>query len=136
MTQLPNPSHPIHPAVGSIIAGNWSLGVSNGQVQNFKWDANAITLGGKANGSLSITKLTNTTGGITTPSAPTIKLEGNNTQFKGNADIAINGKPVYTDVPIVFYLLNGKLVNLTIASAKTNNAFPLPLFGIVTSLTH
>ncbi len=65
-----------------------------------------------------------------------VKLSGNATQFKGNADININGKPTITNAPIVFYLLNGKLVNLTIGppSGKTYNPFPLPLFGIVTQV--
>lgn len=134
MTQLPNPSHPAAPPVGSIIGGNWSVDVSNGQVKNFTWDVKHYTLSGKVNGTFQIVKLTNTTGAVQPRSSPTIVLEGNHTQFSGNADIVINGKPAFTNVPIVFYLLNGKLVNLTISSAKTNNFFPLPLFGIVTSL--
>lgn len=134
MTQIPKPSQPPAPPVGSIIGGNWSVDVSNGQVKNFTWDVKHYTLGGKVNGTFQIVKLTNTTGALLPHSSPTIKLEGNNTQFSGNANIVINGKPAFTNVPIIFYLLNGKLVNLTISTAKTNNFFPLPLFGIVTSL--
>ena len=136
LTTPPTPSHPVAPPVGSIIGGNWSLDVSNGQVSNLKWDVNHYTLSGKVNGTFSITKLTNTTGAITPHSSSTIKLEGNSTAFKGNADININGKPAVTNAPIVFYLLNGKLVNLTIGPGKgqTSSAFPLPLFGIVTSV--
>ncbi len=132
----PTPSQPVAPPVGSIIGGNWSVDVSNGQVSNFKWDVNHYTLSGKVNGTLSIAKLTNTTGALTPHSSPTIKLNGNYTAFKGNADININGKPSLTNAPIVFNLLNGKLVNLTIGPGKgqTSSPFPLPLFGIVTSL--
>ena len=135
MTQLPNLTHPAAPPVGSIIAGNWSLGVSNGQVSGFTWNVVHYTLSGKENGTFQIEKLTNTTGAVQPHASPTIVLRGNYTQFSGNADIVINGKPAFSNVPIVFYLLNGKLVNLTISSAKTDNFFPLPLFGIVTSLT-
>jgi hypothetical protein len=132
----PNPSQTVAPPVGSIIGGNWSVDVNNGQISNFKWDVNHYTLGGKVNGTFTITKLTNTTGAITPGSSPTIKLNGNSTAFKGNADVIINGKPALSNAPIVFYLLNGKIVNLTISpgAGKTYNPFPLPLFGIVTSL--
>jgi hypothetical protein len=94
------------------------------------------TLSGKVNGTFSITKLTNATGAVASGASPLIKLSGNSTQFKGNADININGKPALSNAQIVFYLLNGKLVNLTISpgAGKTYNPFPLPLFGIVTSL--
>ena len=135
MTQLPNLTHPAAPPVGSIIGGNWSVDVSNGQMNSFTWDVVHYTLSGKANGTFQIVKLTNTTGAVQPHSSPTIVLKGNHTQFSGNADIVINGKPAFSNVPIVFYLLNGKLVNLTISAAKTDNFFPLPLFGIVTSLT-
>ncbi|MBV9177406.1 MAG: hypothetical protein JO297_10235 [Nitrososphaeraceae archaeon] len=71
-----------------------------------------------------------------TPS-PTAKilLDGNSTTFKGNANIIINNKPIFTDVLVVVYLLIGKIVNLIINPAKTNGSFPIPFFGIVTSLT-
>ena len=133
----PPPSETIAPPVGSIIAGNWSLSVNNGKVQNFKWDVNHYTLNGKVNGTFSITNLRNTTGAVTAGASPLIKLSGNSTKFKGNADINISGQTGLTNARIIFYLLNGKLVNLTITpqAGKTYNPFPLPLFGIVTSLT-
>jgi hypothetical protein len=93
-------------------------------------------LGGKVVGTLSIDKLTNVNGQITPHTGTGIVLQGNNTGFGGNADININGKPTFKDVPVVVYLLNGKLVNFTISANKTNGLFPFPLFGIVTSLTH
>lgn len=134
MTQL-NLAHGAAPPVGSIIGGNWSFAVANGVLKDFKWDANAFTLGGKVNGTLSINKLTNVTGETAGEPAHTIVLKGNTTNLAGNVDININGKPAFTNVPVALHLLYGKLVNLTISPAKTDNLFPFPLFGIVTSLT-
>ena len=31
------------PPVGSVIAGNWSFAVNNGQLQDFEWNEEAIT---------------------------------------------------------------------------------------------
>jgi hypothetical protein len=92
-------------------------------------------LSGKVDGSLSISKLTNVT--VATPEHPAraIISNGNNTSFGGYANIDINGKPTYTDVPVVVTLIKGKLVNLTVDAAKTNNAFPFPFFGIVYAMS-
>lgn len=106
-----------------------------GELENFKWDATRYNLNGKVNSTLSITSLTNTTGALTPSPTAKILLKGNSTTFKGNANINIDNKPVFTDVPLVLYLSNGKLVSLIITPAKTNGAFPLPFYGIVTSLT-
>jgi hypothetical protein len=126
------------PIVNSIIAGNWSFAVSNGQLQNFKWIVESITPNGKVTGSLSINGISNASNvNMSLPlSSSQIKLEGNHTSFKGNADINFNSKPVFTDVPVVVSLVNGKLINLSIETAKTSNFFTVPLFGTITSLTH
>jgi hypothetical protein len=118
ISQLPKANGP---AAGSIIGGNWSFTGSNGDVQNFKWQATAFKLNGKENGTLSINSLTNSTGAMTASPTAKIVLIGNSTSFKGNASINLNNKPTFTDVPVVVNLLNGKLVNLTISPAKTNN---------------
>jgi hypothetical protein len=136
LSQHVNPSTPGAPPTGSVISGNWSFAVSNGQLKDFKWHEVAMTLSGKQNGTLAIDKLTNASGSVRPNEPATIVLHGNSTAFKGNVDIVINGKPMFTNVPVAVHLLNGKLVNFTISPAKTNDLFPLPLFGIVTSLTH
>lgn len=133
--QVPKSSQPQAPPVGSIIGGNWSFAVSKGVLQNFKWDATTYKLDGSANGTLSINELTNSTGALKPSPTNAIVLRDNNTVFKGNANININGKTAFSNVPVVVFLLKGKLVNFSISATKTNNFFLLPLFGIVTSLT-
>jgi hypothetical protein len=125
--------------VGSVIGGNWSFSVKGGTLQDFKWNAVAYTLSGKVNGTLSINGLSGATGAIseerTNPQQPIsrgITLQNNMAAFKGTANIDVDGKPKWSNVPVVVYLLNGKLVNLTVDTTKTN--ILLPLFGIVTSL--
>jgi hypothetical protein len=135
------PTNPISqfnlsPPVGSIIAGNWSFAVSDGKMQDFKWNAESITLSGVVNGTASFSGISNSTGAIPPSTNENIQLsEGNNTSFKANADFNINGRTVFQDVPITLYLLNGKLVNLSVDPVKTGGLFTTPLFGIVTSLT-
>jgi hypothetical protein len=124
------------PAIGSIISGNWSFAVINGQLQSFKWNSEAVTLSGKVNGTFSIDEIRNSTGALPPSNSNKIQLEGNHTDFKGIADINLNDRSVFHDVPVVVHLLNGKLVNLSIDPSKTFNVFSLPLFGIVTSLIH
>ncbi|HXT83751.1 MAG TPA: hypothetical protein VN704_05390, partial [Verrucomicrobiae bacterium] len=125
------------PAAGSIIAGNWSFVINGGKLQDFQWDVQHLTLNGKINGTFSITKVSNSTGEVPPISTnKDIQLSNNNsTMFKANAQINFNGKTVFKDVPIVLSLLNGKLINLSIDSVKTEGLFTVPLFGIITSLT-
>ncbi len=138
MQTLPTPISQFNllPPVGSIIAGNWSFAINGGKLQDFKWDVDHLTLNGKVNGTLSITGVTNSTGAV--PPVTTSNIiqlaKNNSTIFKSNADININGKTAFRDLPIVFTLLKGKLVNLSIDPAKTGGFFTVPLFGIVTSL--
>jgi hypothetical protein len=124
------------PPVGSIIAGNWSFAVKDGKLQNFNWKVEFMALNGKVNGTSSITGVTNVTGAvlpITTNNSIQLS-KSNSTIFKANADINVNGKTAFRDVPIVFSLLKGRLVNLSIDPAKTEGLFSTPLFAIVTSL--
>lgn len=123
------------PPVGSVIAGNWSFAVNDGQLQDFEWMAEAITLSGKVNGTLSITGISNPTGAIPSSTNNTIQLAGNQTSIHGNADININGRTSFYDVPVSVYIINGKLVNLSLDPSKTGGFFSVPLFGVVTSLT-
>ncbi|MBV9178185.1 MAG: hypothetical protein JO297_14235 [Nitrososphaeraceae archaeon] len=122
---------------GSIIGGNWSFDVSGGNLQNFKININMLGLDGKVEMAHTINGLKNPTSVITTPSASNrIFLINDNTSFKGTADITANGKPNWTDVPVVVSLINGKLLNVSINQEKTNNHFTgIPIFGIVNSLT-
>jgi hypothetical protein len=139
VTQTPNPSISqlnLSPPPGSIIAGNWSFAVNGGKLQDFKWKVEFIALNGKVNGTSSITGITNSSGAVAPSTNSNIQLSaGNNTAFKANADVNINGKTAFNDVPIVLYLLDGKLINLSIDPAKTGGYFTTPIFGIVTSLT-
>jgi hypothetical protein len=140
ITQIPPPG-PISqfnllPPVGSIITGNWSIAVNGGKLQDFKWNVESLTLNGKVNGTASIAVSSNATGVVESSTNNAILLsESNNTAFKANADININDRTAFYDVPIVFYLLNGKLVNLSVDTVKTGGLFSTPLFGITTSLT-
>src|SRR5690606_28227779 len=34
------------PSIGSVIGGNWSFTVDQGQLENFSWNATSYTLGG------------------------------------------------------------------------------------------
>ena len=119
-----------------VTGGDWSFDVSNGQLQDFKVELNRHSLGGHEvethviDGLTDAAPLTNTTGNE-------IVLVGNNTQFKGLADIQTTetGK-VWEDVPIVAYLINGHILNISFDVAKSEGHFlNLPLFGVVTSLT-
>lgn len=126
------------PPTGSIIAGNWSFVVNDGKLKDFKWDVNHLTLNGKVNGTFSITEISNSTGAVlptTTNKNIQLSENSNSTIFKANANININGRTVFNDVPIVLSLSNGKLVNLSIDPAKTDGLFITPIFGIATSLT-
>ena len=126
----------IAPPQGSILSGNWSFAVSGGQLQDFKWNAEAIALNGKVNGSFSISEIRNSTGAILPSTNNNIQLTGNNTAFRGIADVNINGKTAFSDVPVTLYLINGKLANLSLDPFKTGGYFSVPRFGVVTSLTH
>lgn len=125
------------PPVGSIVGGNWSFAVNGGQMQQFQWIAQAYSLNGKVNGTMSINGITNTSNfNISQPlSSSPIKLVGNSTVFKGDVNININGKTVWSNIPVIMTLSNGKLISLAISDEKTNGAFTIPLFGVVTSLT-
>jgi hypothetical protein len=140
ITQTPPPASisqfNLLPPVGSIITGNWSFAVNGGKLQDFKWNVESLMLNGKVNGTASISVSSNVTGVVGSSTNNAILLsESNGTAFKANADININDRTAFYDVPIVFYLLNGKLVNLSIDSVKTGGLFSTPLFGIATSLT-
>ncbi len=125
------------PTIGSILGGNWSFAVNGGKLQDFKWNVELITLNGKVNGTASITGISNSTGIVGSLTNNNIQLSASNgTAFKANADININDRTSFYDVPIVLYLLNGKLVNLSIDSIRTGGLFTTPIFGIVTTLTH
>jgi hypothetical protein len=125
----------IAPPQGSILSGNWSFAVSGGQLQDFKWNAEAIALNGKVNGSFSISEIRNSTGAILPGTNNNIQLTGNTTAFRGIADVNINGNTAFHDVPVTLYLINGKLANLSLDAFKTGGYFSVPRFGIVTSLT-
>jgi hypothetical protein len=120
-----------------VIGGDWSFDVSNGQLQDFKVELNRHSLLGHevethvVDGLTDVTPVTNTTG------SDEIVLVGNNTQFKGHADIkTVETGKVWEDVPIVAYLINGHILNISIDAAKTEGHFlNLPLMGVVTSLT-
>ena len=120
-----------------VIGGDWSLDVSNGQVQDFKIELNRHSLLGHEvethviEGLTDVTPVTNITGNNE------IVLVGNNTQFKGLADIrTVETGNVWEDVPIIAYLINGHILNISFDAAKTEGHFVnLPLMGVVTSLT-
>lgn len=120
-----------------VTGGEWSFDVSNGQLQDFKVELNRHSLGGHEvethviDGLTDATPVTNTTGNNE------IVLVGNNTAFKGLADIQTTetGK-VWEDVPITAYLINGHILNISFDAEKTEGHFlNLPLLGVVTSLT-
>ncbi|MDN5868650.1 MAG: hypothetical protein L0H55_14790 [Candidatus Nitrosocosmicus sp.] len=135
ITQVPasNNESSLGPTTGSVIGGNWSFTVGDGQLENFTWNANSYTLAGVVDGTFSINGV-NDAGPLDT-SSDSIQLEGNNTSFTGTADVEINNETAFDDVPVVLYLLNGNIVSLTISHEETEGLFSLPLYGIVTSLT-
>ncbi|MGD9534964.1 MAG: hypothetical protein AB7V56_14500 [Candidatus Nitrosocosmicus sp.] len=123
----------VGPSIGSVIGGNWSFTVSDGNLQNFTWNAVAYSLAGKPNGTASITGFT-----YAKPlgsSSDSIALDGNSTSFAGTANLEINGETAFENVPVALYLLNGNIVSLTLSQQATNGQFSVPLYGIVTSLT-
>jgi len=95
-----------------------------------------MSLNGKVNGTSSFTGVTNATGAVPPVSTNNIiqLAKNNSTIFKASADVNINGKTAFHNVPIVFTLLKGRLVNLSVDPAKTEGLFSTPLFAIVTSL--
>jgi hypothetical protein len=137
---LPNlipTSNQVQPPVGSILGGNWSFAVNNGQIKQFQWIGHAYTLTGDINGTLSINGITNASNfNIAQPSSTgPIKLTGNSTEFKGNVNVNIDGKTAWKDIPAIVKISNGKLISLQISDEATKGAFTIPLFGVVTSLT-
>ena len=55
----------------------------------------------------------------------------NNTSFHGFADVTMNGKPMWSNVPVFVALVNGKLLNMSFDSIKTADHFTgIPMFGI------
>jgi hypothetical protein len=135
ITQVPasNNESSLGPTTGSVIGGNWSFTVSDGQLENFTWNANSYTLAGVVDGTFAINGIDDA--GPLDTSSDSIQLDGNNTSFTGTADIEINNETAFNDVPVVLYLLNGNIVSLTISHEETEGIFNLPLYGIVTSLT-
>ncbi|WP_148686276.1 hypothetical protein [Candidatus Nitrosocosmicus hydrocola] len=117
-----------------MIGGNWSFTVSNGQLQDFSWNATYYTLGGEVEGIFSIDEISDA-GPLDTTSSDLIQLDGNNTAFTGSSDIVINGETVFSDVPVVLYILNGNIASLTLSHQETEEIFTVPLYGIVASLT-
>jgi hypothetical protein len=150
--QVPTSGDITRAPIGSVIGGNWSFSVNEGQLEDFNWKATAYTLTGEVNGTLAVEEVKdNATGiGIFTmdrannltavgssaenDESRAIQLIGNQTSIESTANILVDNKPVWTDVPIALYLLNGNIVSLTISPNQTNNSFPVPLYGIVTSL--
>ncbi|MDQ2685876.1 MAG: hypothetical protein M3Y25_08555, partial [Thermoproteota archaeon] len=138
--------------VGSVVGGNWSFSVNEGQLEDFNWEAIAYTLTGEVNGTFSVENIKDNATAIGTftddrtnnltavgPSTDVdeskdIQLIGNHTSIESTANIIIDNETVWKDVPISLYLLNGNIVSLTISPYQTNNSFPLPLYGVVTSL--
>ena len=120
-----------------ILGGNWSFDVSKGQLKDFKMELNRHSLGGHEVETHVIDGLDNVTG-LQTSGNNQILLMGNNTQFKGLADIkTVETGNVWEDVPMVVYLINGHILNTSFDVAKTQGHFVnLPLFGVVTSLTN
>ena len=123
----------VGPSIGSVIGGNWSFTVSDGNLQNFTWNAVAYSLAGKPNGTASITGFTDAK--PLGSSSDSIALGGNSTSFAGTANLEINGETAFENVPVALYLLNGNIVSLTLSQQATNGQFSVPLYGIVTSLT-
>jgi hypothetical protein len=123
----------IGPSIGSVIGGNWSFNVEQGQLENFTWNATSYTLGGEVEGTFAINGI-NDAGPLDTSDSDSIQIAGNNTAFTGNADIEINGETVFSDVPVTLYILNGNIASLTISNQETEGLFNVPLYGIVTSL--
>ncbi|KAA2283496.1 hypothetical protein [Candidatus Nitrosocosmicus sp. SS] len=123
----------VGPSIGSVIGGNWSFTVSDGNLQNFTWNAVAYSLAGKPNGTASITGFTDAK--PLGSSSDSIALDGNSTSFAGTANLEINGETAFENVPVALYLLNGNIVSLTLSQQATNGQFSVPLYGIVTSLT-
>lgn len=120
-----------------VLGGDWSFDVSNGQLQDFKVELNRHSLGGHEVETHVIDGLTDATPVTNTTGSNEIVLVGNNTQFKGLADIQTTetGK-VWEDVPVIAYLINGHILNISFDPAKTEGHFlNLPLIGVVTSLT-
>lgn len=119
-----------------VLGGDWSFDVANGQLQDFKVELNRHSLSGHEvethviNGLTDAAPLTNNTGNE-------IVLIGNNTQFKGIADIqTLETGKVWKDVPILVYLINGHILNVSFDVAKTEGHFlNLPLIGVVKTIT-
>ena len=124
----------IGPSIGSVIGGNWSFAVNGGQLQDFTWNATSYTLGGQRDGTFSIDGI-NDAAPLDTSSNDSITLNGNSTTFTGTSDIEINGQTVFSDVPVVLYILNGNIASLTLSHEETEGIFTVPLYGVVTSLT-
>jgi len=120
-----------------INGGNWSFDVSNGKLQNFNVELTRHSLGGHEAETHIIDGLDNATALSATDGDNQIVLTGNNTQFKGLADIqTVESNNVWKDVPLTVFLINGHILNLGFDVAKTEGHFVnLPLFGVVTSLT-
>lgn len=151
--QVPTSDNMSRAPIGSVIGGNWSFSVNEGQLEDFKWEAIAYTLTGEVNGTFAVesvkgnataigtftvdetNNLTAAVGSSTdNDESRAIQLIGNYTSIESTANIIIDGEPVWTDVPIALYLLNGNIVSMTVSPNQTNNSFPVPLYGIVTSL--
>lgn len=123
----------IGPSFGSVIGGNWSFAVGQGELENFTWNATSYTLLGEVKGTFSINGISDSSP-LDTSSSDSIQLDGNNTSFTGTADIEINNEVVFDDVPVVLYILNGNITSLTLSHQETEGLFTVPLYGIVTSL--
>lgn len=151
--QVPTSENMSRAPVGSVIGGNWSFSVNEGQLEDFSWEATAYTLTGEVNGTFSIESIKDNATAIDTftvdeannltavvgssidsDESRAIQLIGNYSSIESTANIIIDNEPVWRDVPIALYLLNGNIVSLTVSPNQTNNSFPVPLYGIVTSL--
>ncbi|WP_458747015.1 hypothetical protein [Candidatus Nitrosocosmicus sp. T] len=120
-----------------VLGGDWSFDVSNGQLQDFKVELNRHSLGGHEAETHVIDGLDNATAVTNTTGNDQITLTGNNTQFQGLANIeTVETGKVWEDVPVLAYLINGHILNLSFDVSKTDGHFlNLPLIGVVTSLT-
>jgi hypothetical protein len=137
-----------------LLVGNWSFDIVSGNLQNFTMNLQNVSLAGKAEHTYSVNGLTNVTGigtrNVTSPNNTTspatganqnssksnkIVLTGNETAFGGLATIYSDGKPAWNNVLTSITVLNGKLINISFDSRKTEGRFAGNLiYGAITTL--
>jgi hypothetical protein len=112
------------------LAGDWSLDVQDGSVNNFAANFTMVHIDGTM-------RHTHEFSNFKSDNSTTIDTSGNGTSFiMGTVDIATDGQPKWTGVDALIIIQNNNMISISVATEDTDDHFKgQPIYGIVDSMT-